>query len=217
MEAGNLSWERIALRFGLGLCLLAAGGRFPLPAAQSAPKPAEEKSEKKTAPEPNEEKSLGEAFRSAENNPQVLIKNLEGFLTRFPKTSRRELVLRTICREATETNAPDVTLKYGSMLLEMTPDDPTLLSLLIEALQRQNDRGSRARAIDYSTRLLAAVEKLRAQASSPPAPEKGAPEKWGQRRDICAARGALSGFRRARPGPGRFSRELPDSSHRPRG
>ena len=191
-EAGNLSWERIALRFGIGLCLLAAGGRFPLAAAQSASKPAEEKSEKKTAPEPNEEKALGEAFRSAENNPQALIKNLEGFLTRFPKSIRRELVLRTICREAMETNAPDVTLKYGPMLLEMTPDDPTLLSLLIEALERQNDPGSRARAIDYSTRLLAAVEKLRAQASSPPAPEKGAPEKWGQRlAGIYARRAAL--------------------------
>jgi hypothetical protein len=155
-QAGNLAWEGIALRFGLGLCLVVAGGQFPLPAAQSAPQPAEEKSEKKTAPEPNEEKALGEAFRSAENNPQALIKNLEDFLTRFPKSFRRELVLRTICREATDTNAPDVTLKYGAMLLEMTPDDPTLLSLLIEALERQNDRSSRARAIDYSPRLLAA-------------------------------------------------------------
>jgi thiol-disulfide isomerase/thioredoxin len=191
-EAGNLSWERIALRFGLGLCLLAVGGPCPLPAAQSVPQPAEEKSEKKTAPEPDEDKALGEAFRSAENNPQALLKNLEDFLARFPKTGRRELVLRTICREAVEANAPDVTLKYGLMLLEMTPDDPTLLSLLIEALERQNDPASRARAIECSTRLLAAVEKLRAQASSPPSPEKGAAEKWAQRlAGIYTRRGAL--------------------------
>jgi thiol-disulfide isomerase/thioredoxin len=191
-EAGNVSWERIALRFGLGLCLLAAVGRCPLPAAQSVPQPAEEKSEKKTAPEPDEDKALGEAFRSAENNPQALLKNLEDFLARFPKTVRRELVLRTICREAVEANAPDVTLKYGLMLLEMTPDDPTLLSLLIEALERQNDPASRARAIECSTRLLAAVEKLRAQASSPPSPEMGAAEKWAQRlAGIYTRRGAL--------------------------
>jgi thiol-disulfide isomerase/thioredoxin len=191
-EAGNLSWERIALRFGLGLCLLAAGGQLHLPAAQSAPQPAEEKSEKKSAPEPDEEKALDEALRSAENNPQALIENLGDFLTRFPKSSRRELVLRTICREAMEANAPDVVLKYGSMLLEMTPDDPAVLSMLIDVLERQNDAGSRARAINYSTRLLAAVEKLRAQASSSPAPEKGAPDKWAQRlAGIYARRAAL--------------------------
>jgi thiol-disulfide isomerase/thioredoxin len=179
-ETGNGLWPRVALRVALGLCLLAACGQLARSAAQSAPKPAEEKQSAKTTSE-DERKALQEAFRSAESNPQALIKNLEDFLRRFPKTSRRELVLRTICREATEANAPGVTAKYGQILLEMTPDDPGVLSMLIEALERQNDAASRARAIDYATRLIAVGQKLRDQTPAPKSSEKGGQEKWAQR------------------------------------
>ena len=38
-------------------------------------------------------------------------KNLEAFLTRFPQSSRREIVLRTICTYAMQANAPDVAVR----------------------------------------------------------------------------------------------------------
>ncbi|MBZ5669924.1 MAG: TlpA family protein disulfide reductase [Acidobacteriia bacterium] len=180
METRNVWGVRITLRLALGLCLVAACRQLPLGAAQSAAKPVEEKLPAKT-PSEDEGKALQEAFQSAENNPQALIKNLEDFLTRFPKTSRRELVLRTICREAMEANAPGVTVKYGEMLLEMSPDDPGLLSMLIEALERQNDATSRARAIDYATRLIVVGEKLSDQTPTPKSSEKGGQEKWPRR------------------------------------
>ena len=180
METRNVWGVRITLRLALGLGLVAACGQLPLRAGQTAPKPAEEKLPAKT-PSEDEGKALQEAFRSADGNPQTLIKNLEKFLSRFPKTSRRELVLRTICREAMEANAPGVTVKYGEMLLEMSPADPGLLSMLIEALERQNDAASRARAIDYATRLIAVGEKLRDQTPAPKSSEKGGQEKWAQR------------------------------------
>jgi hypothetical protein len=180
METRNVRGLGITLRLVLGLCLIAACGQLPLGGAQSAAKPGEEKQPAKTASE-DEGKALDEAFQSAESNPQTLIKNLEDFLTRFPNTSRRELVLRTICREAMEANAPGVTVKYGEKLLEMSPDDPGLLSMLIEALERRNDAASRARAIDYATRLITVSKKLRDQTSTPKSSEIGGQEKWAQR------------------------------------
>jgi thiol-disulfide isomerase/thioredoxin len=177
--SGNVAWGGIVRVLSLGLFLLTAC-TLPLSAAQSAAMPAEEKQASKTTAE-DEGKVLARAIGSAQNNPQTLIKNLEDFLARFPKTSRRELVLRTICREAMEANAPDVTAKYGEMLLEMSPDDPTVLSMLVEALERQNDAASRARAIEYATRLIALGEKLRDQAPTPKSPETGGKEKWAQR------------------------------------
>jgi thiol-disulfide isomerase/thioredoxin len=170
----------MVLRVSLGLFLVAECAPLPLSAAQATTKPAEEKQTSKTTAE-DEGKVLARAIESAQNNPQVLIKNLEDFLTRFPQTSRRELVLRTICREAMEANAPDVTAKYGEMLLEMSPDDPSVLSMLIEALERQNDATSRARAIDYATRLIALGEKLRDQAPAPNSSETSGKQKWAQR------------------------------------
>ena len=113
----------------------------------------------------NETQALNDAFRSAGNNPQILIKNLEAFLVRFPQSSRREAVLRTICHYALEANAPGVIVKYGHMLLEIAPDDPQVLNLLIEALARENDPASRTRAIDYTSRLIKIAEDQRARAS----------------------------------------------------
>ena len=96
------------------------------------PRPSLASTRQQPAATPDVEQSaLDDAFRSAEGNPQILIKNLEAFLVRFPKSSRREAVLRTICTYAQQANAPDVIVQYGQMLLETTPNDPHLLTLLI--------------------------------------------------------------------------------------
>jgi thiol-disulfide isomerase/thioredoxin len=164
MKASNISWLRIVLPFVLGFCLL-ENGQIPLCAAQAATKPTEKGHTAQASPGDDEQSALTSAFRSAENNPQILIKNLEAFLARFPQSSRREAVLRTICSYALEANAPGVIAQYGQMLLEMAPDDPKVLNLLIEALARENDPASRTRAIDYTSRLIKIAENQRDRTS----------------------------------------------------
>ena len=107
MKASNVPWLRIVLPFVLGFCLLGTCGPLPLRAAQSAAKPAENKPATQASPDAGEQSALDDAFRSAEGNPQILIKNLEAFLARFPQSSRREVVLRTICTYALQANAPE--------------------------------------------------------------------------------------------------------------
>jgi len=164
MIEGNVSWRRIILLSVLGLSLAGIDLPHALRAGQSASKPAEKAPATRVAPESDEQTALNNAFRTAENNPQSIIKNLEAFLNQFPKSTRREAVLRTICAYALEANAPGVIAQYGQMLLEITPDDPKLLNMLIEAVTRQNDPASRARAIDYISRLLKVAQDEQAKA-----------------------------------------------------
>jgi thiol-disulfide isomerase/thioredoxin len=192
MKASNISWLRIVLPFVLGFCLL-ENGQIPLCAAQAATKPTEKGHTAQVSPGADEQNALNDAFRSAENNPQILIKNLEAFLTRFPHSSRREAVLRTICSYALEANAPGVIVQYGQMLLEMAPDDPKVLNLLIEALARENDPASRTRAIDYTSRLVKIAEDQRDQASGAGGSHNTV-EPWAER--IAALYAQRAGFYR---------------------
>ena len=85
MKASNVSWLRIVLPFVLGFCLLGTFGPLPLRAAQSAAKPAEKEPATQASPDADEQSALNDAFRSAESNPQILIKNLEAFLDALPQ------------------------------------------------------------------------------------------------------------------------------------
>ena len=166
MKASRVLWFQIALPILLSLCLLGMGWPLSLCAVQSAAQPAENASATQASPDAEEQNALNEAFASAQNNPQIIIKNLQAFLDRFPHSSRREVVLRTICSYALVANAPGVIVQYGQMLLAMTPEDPKLLNLLIDALARQNDPASRTVAIDYTSRLVKIAETERDRAAS---------------------------------------------------
>jgi len=163
LGVGDRGRPRFVLESVMGLSLLAILGPLPLRAAQAVTPPTEKSATAPTTADV-EQTALDEAFRSAQGNPQVLIKNLEDFLGRFPRSARRDAVLRTICTYAQEANAPDVLVQYGEELLATTPADPHLLDLLVDALARRKDQASRTRAIEYSTRLIAIAEGERSRA-----------------------------------------------------
>lgn len=159
----------------------AAGQKAPAGGekAQSPPASTSAQPPKKAAPltpEEEEANALDLAVNSAERNPQVLIKNLEHFLERYPKSPRREQVLRTIYQQALQANEPPAAETSAEALLEIHPDDPNLLSSLIELLSRENDAASLARAIVYATRLVDQTEKLASGARPAEIPEDRWPE-----------------------------------------
>jgi thiol-disulfide isomerase/thioredoxin len=148
-------------------------------AQAGAPKP------ENSSPEEEEARALGNAVRSAQGNPQALIQNLEEFLARFPKTPRREQVLRTIYQQALATNVPAKAISAGERLLEFSPDDPSLLSTLVELLGRYppTDGHSQQRALYYATRLVEQTERDGKQ--SPPSGVSE--EKWEQSQSLMRA------------------------------
>jgi len=117
----------------------------PTPPPQAAAQPSQEM---------QESQALQDAVRSAEDNPQALIKNLEGFLERFPATTRREQVLEAIYKSAFRSNDPQTAIEYGEELLGLRPDDAVLLGSLVDVLERQDDASSRAKALQHATRLV---------------------------------------------------------------
>jgi thiol-disulfide isomerase/thioredoxin/predicted negative regulator of RcsB-dependent stress response len=174
-------------------CLLGIVWPKSLGAAQSTGNPALKAPPTKSLPDADEQAALNQAFRSAQSNPQLIIKNLQAFLDRYPHSSRREAVLRTICSYALAANAPGVIVQYGQMLLAMTPDDPKLLNLLIDALARQNDQPSRNLAIDYTARLIRIAEAERDRAALAGGNDNAA-EQWTQR--IASTYAKLAGLHR---------------------
>ncbi len=204
MKATNAWWLRSVLPFALGICLLGTFGPLLLSMAQTAKKPAQNDPATQASTDAEEQSALDNAFRSAQENPQILIKNLEAFLARFPTSTRRELVLRTICTYALQANAPGVIVQYGQMLLEMTPDDPQLLTLLIESMARQNDPTSRTHAIDYSSRLVKIAENQRDRAAATGV-SKNTPAQWAER--IATLYAQRAGFYRD---SGDFNKALAD-------
>jgi thiol-disulfide isomerase/thioredoxin len=126
------------------------------PASQSAAPP---QTAAKPSLEEQESQALQDAVRSSENNPQVLVKNLEAFLERFPASAQREQVLQFIYKSALRANDPQTAIQYGEKLLELKPDDPALLSALVDLFDRQDDASSRAKALQYATRFVERAER----------------------------------------------------------
>jgi thiol-disulfide isomerase/thioredoxin len=127
------------------------------------------------SPEMQESQAIREAVRSAENNPQVLIKNLEGFLEHFPASTRREQVLDAIYKSAFRANDPQTGIKYGEQLLVLRPDDLALLSSLVDLLERQDDASSHAKALEHATRLVGLAESQYQDSARPGAGKENAP------------------------------------------
>jgi thiol-disulfide isomerase/thioredoxin len=109
--------------------------------------------------EEQESQALQEAVRSSGENPQVLIKNLEAFLERFPASAHREQVLQFIYNSAVRANDPQTAIQYGEKWLALKPDDPKLLSSLVDLLDRQDDPASRAKALQYAMKFVERAER----------------------------------------------------------
>ena len=142
------------------ICLAILFARVPLHAEEKKPAP-------RPSPAQEESEALDKALQVSPNDPQALIKSLEDFLARFPESVRREQVLRTIYKQALQANDPRKAAATAEKLLELSPDDPDLLSAIVDLLDRQNDAASREKAIGYATRFIARAEKL-AAGSRPP-------------------------------------------------
>ena len=143
------------------LLLLNPGSLWPIQAAQKpAPQSAAPpQTAEKPSLEAQEWQALQDAVRSSEDNPQVLIKNLEAFLERFPTSARREQVLQFVYQSALRANDPQTAIQYGEKLLALKPGDPALLSSLVDLFGRQDDASSRVKALQYATKFVERAER----------------------------------------------------------
>jgi thiol-disulfide isomerase/thioredoxin len=173
---GKREWSDGYLRRGslwrIALLLLAVGilmALCPRPIhanPQSAPSNATAKvtpdqgSKKSEVPQAQqEEQALESAFRSAEGNPQVIIRHLEDFLAHFPNSPQRDQVQRTIYKQALQANDLATAATYAEKLLDLKPDDSGLLSTLVDLLERQADSAGWQRALHYADHFVDYAEQ----------------------------------------------------------
>ena len=163
------------LRLALALCLATVVANPPLFSLQkSAEAGARERNATQAVSEEEEARALDAALEAGRNDLQQLIKNLEEFLVRFPRSSRREQVLRTIYKQASQSNDTPAAAAAAERLLDFAPDDAELLSSLVDLYDRKSDATSREKALHYATRLVESAEKLAGESNPPGVPE----EKW---------------------------------------
>ena len=130
-----------------------------------------------------ESAALDKAVSASPGDPQALIKNLETFLGKYPRSARREQVLRTIYKLALQGNDPRKAAETGEKLLEFNPEDPDLLSALTDLYGRRDDPASLEKALQYATRLVEHAKKLTDAARPAEVPA----EKWQEVRELVRA------------------------------
>src|ERR1700726_3394161 len=120
------------------------------PAAQAAPKT-------KTAPAPaepqdsslNPDQELQAAVQQAGNDRAALVRNLEGYLAKYPDSPRRAPIYRALLESEMQLQNQKRALEYAEQILAMSPEDTQTLYLAATLLEGMPDDASQTRAIGY--------------------------------------------------------------------
>jgi thiol-disulfide isomerase/thioredoxin len=138
------------------------------PAAQAAPKP-------KPTPAPaepqdaslNPDQELQAAVQQAGSDRAALIRNLEGYLVKYPDSPRRAPIYRALLESEMQLQNQKRALEYAEQILAISPEDTQTLYLAATLLERMPDDASQTRAIGYDTHLLELVAKADPETRSP--------------------------------------------------
>lgn len=140
----------------------------PAAAAQASPKP-------KSAPEPaepqdttpNPDAELQVAVQQAGNDNAALIRNLEGYLVRYPDSPRRAAIYRALLESEMQLQNQRRALEYAEQIIAIQPGDSQTLFLAATLLEKMPDDASQVRAIGYDTHLIELVAKADPESRSP--------------------------------------------------
>jgi thiol-disulfide isomerase/thioredoxin len=157
--------------------------------------PAEKKSAQKQAvkpPTPAEE--LQKAISEAGNDRATLVKNLQGFLEKYPVAPERPQIYRALVEACMQFHDDECATNYAERIVSLTPDDVSITLLAIQLLERTGDAAGLKRAVTYATRVYEAVRSTPIAEKSP----RVSMEEWEsqKKRDesaVLALRGKLEG------------------------
>jgi thiol-disulfide isomerase/thioredoxin len=125
------------------------------PAPKAAPK----------QPTPDEE--LQHAIDSAANDRAALLRNLEGYLKKYPDSPQRPQIYRALVEASLQLRDNGRASDYAERVVALAPEDMSMTLLTIELLERNGDETALRRAVNYATRVLEYVERSSADDKSP--------------------------------------------------
>jgi len=149
------------------LCALASppwaslGEQFRLPqrAASQASSAGRAKNQA-SAGQPSPEEELQRALNDAGSDRAALVRNLEGFLKKYPDYPSRTGVYRALVEASLQLKDNVRAADYAERMVALNPNDISILLLAIELLERHEGEAAFRRAVSYSTRILDLVEHI---------------------------------------------------------
>jgi thiol-disulfide isomerase/thioredoxin len=132
---------------------------FSAPAQESGaatPKTPQDTPANKIA-EPQAE--LQKTLADAGNDSAAMVRNLKGYLQKFPDAPRKASVYRALVESCQQIRDSACALEYAERLIAVHPDDSQMMLLAIDLLEERGDDASLTRAAGYATRVVDRVEK----------------------------------------------------------
>jgi thiol-disulfide isomerase/thioredoxin len=106
---------------------------------------------------PDEE--LQEAIDSAGNDRVALVRNLEGFLKKYPQAQQRGRIYRALVEACLQLRDNPRATEYAERIVALSPDDMSITLLAIQLLERGGDEAGLRRATSYASRVLEFIER----------------------------------------------------------
>jgi thiol-disulfide isomerase/thioredoxin len=116
--------------------------------------------DKTSAGQPSPEEELQRALNDAGSDRAALVRNLEGFLKKYPDYPTRTGIYRALVEASLQLKDNIRAADYAERMVALNPNDISMLLLAIELLERHEDEAAFRRAVSYSTRILDLVEHI---------------------------------------------------------
>jgi thiol-disulfide isomerase/thioredoxin len=122
-----------------------------------------------SAPQANaiEQQELRRAIDSASNDRAALLRNLEGFLKKYPESAQRPQIYRAIVEASVQLRDFPRALDYSERLVALKPDDISNTILTIQLIEGYGDAPGWRRGISYCGRVLVYVAQTSVSDKSP--------------------------------------------------
>jgi thiol-disulfide isomerase/thioredoxin len=131
-----------------------AGAAACAHAQEPARKPTAKQSANKT-PSPAEE--LQTAISEAGNDRSALVKNLQGYLEKYPSAPERPQIYRALVEACVQFKDDACATNYAERIVALTPEDTSMTLVAIQLLERAGDREGMRRAVNYATRVYNSI------------------------------------------------------------
>lgn len=128
----------------------------PASQASNASSTKDQSSAKPLSPE----EELQRALSDSGSDRVSLVRNLEGFLKKYPDYPNRTSIYRALVEASLQLKDSVRAADYSERMVSLNPNDISILLLAIELLERQDDQAGYRRAVSYSTRILDLVERV---------------------------------------------------------
>src|SRR5215469_6260306 len=165
----------------LAALLLCALGSQPGATQRTSPQASNAGSVKgkSSATPPSSDEELQRALNDAGGDRAALVRNLEGFLLKYPDDPNRTSIYRALVEASLQLKDTARAADYSERMVSLNPNDISMLLLAIELLERQEDQAGFRRAVSYSTRILDLVERMSPSERS----SRVSVEQWEQQRN----------------------------------